>query len=380
MSEKRDYYEVLGVARSASGEEISAAYRRLAIQHHPDKNPGDAQAVLRFKEVSEAYEILNDSDKRTRYDRFGHAGVESAASSGGGFHDPFDLFNDLFSQMFGGGGQRRGGRRVHRGRDVQCEVTLDLAEAARGVTKTLRVPQRKKCDECAGSGAARGSKPETCPYCGGRGQVRQTVGGFVTMQTACRSCHGSGKVVKKPCRACSGQGSIVEQQQREIAIPAGVDNDMQVVVGGGGEPSPDGGPAGDCLVHVTVREHPLFQRDGQHLICRVPITYAQAALGATIEIPTLDGPIDYTVPPGTQPGDVFRLRERGLPDPRRHGLGDLLVQVNVEVPKHLTETQERLLRELAEEEHTNVSPARKSFLEKLKEFFVPEKSDSAEHD
>ncbi len=374
MAAKRDYYEVLGVERTASADGVSAAYRKLAIKYHPDKNPGDEEAISRFKESAEAFEVLGDPEKRARYDRYGHAAFEGAAGGARHFTDVneiFEAFGDIFGDsvfgdLFGRGGRRRSG--VHRGADVKCQVTLDLIEAARGASKTVRFERHAVCATCQGSGAKPGSKPEKCRYCGGRGQVVQS-SGFFRMQTTCPSCRGAGSVIKEPCAACRAQGVVLERVAREIRIPAGVDNDMRLRIEGEGEPSPNGGPRGDCYCFVRVHEHPLFQRDGQHLICSVPITYSQAALGATIEVPTLDGPDELSVPPGTQSGEVFKLSGRGMRDPRCRGVGDLLVQVHIEVPKKLDERQQELLRELAELEHAHVSPHRKNFFEKVREFF-----------
>ncbi|HEV2972239.1 MAG TPA: molecular chaperone DnaJ [Pirellulales bacterium] len=376
MAAKRDYYEVLGVAKSAAPKEIADAYRKLAIKHHPDKNPGDAEAVLKFKEAAEAFEVLHDADKRSRYDRFGHAGVDGPGAHQ--FNDVSDImeaFGDilgggLFGDFFGGG-TRRGRRQVHKGSDVGCEVRLDLIEAARGVTKTVEFERHEKCADCDGSGAKPGTKPQTCSYCGGRGQVVQA-SGFIRVQTTCPACRGAGSVVKEPCPKCRGAAYVVRRVKREVIVPAGIDDEMRIRLAGEGDPSPDGGPSGDCYCIVHVAEHPLFQRDGQDLIVRVPIAYSQAALGATVEVPTLEGREPLEVPAGTQPGEVFKLRGRGMPDPRRRVRGNLLVEVNIEVPKHLTTRQETLLRDLAAEERTHVSPHRKRFFEKLKQYFVSE--------
>ncbi len=379
MSAKRCYYEVLGVERKASIDEIKACYRKLAIKYHPDKNKGDESAALRFKEVSEAFEVLSDSDKRARYDRFGHAGVGGAAGRGG---DPRDLFRNVFGSFFGGdfedifGG---GGARVHRGSDVTCRVQLDLFEAARGVKKTVVFRRRERCDDCKGSGAAPGTKPETCSYCGGQGRVRQRLGIF-DMTTECPACHGAGEVVRQSCRSCRGQGLVAREIEREVQIPAGIDEQTRLRLEGEGEASPDGGPAGDCYLFFEIKPHPLFEREGQHLICQVPITYSQACLGAKVEVPTLDGKEPLTIPPGTQPGEVFRLRGRGMPNVRGGRGGDLQVQVIIEVPKHLSRQQEDLLRQLDSLEDQHASPRRKSFLDKLREFFVPEDNAEASAD
>jgi molecular chaperone DnaJ len=383
MAGKRDFYEVLGVARDATSKQIADAYRKLAMQYHPDRNPGDEEATRRFKEAAEAFEVLGDDEKRQRYDRFGEAGL------GGSPHfndvgDIFSAFGDIFGDsVFGDffGGARSGGRwqRARRGADVQCKVTLDLLEAYRGVTKTVEFTRHEECEQCGGNGARAGSKPERCTYCGGQGQVVQSSGIF-RVQTTCPACRGGGKVVKDPCGACGGAGLVRRKVRREVNIPAGVDEETRLRLSGEGEAAPDGGPRGDCYCFIHVREHPLFHREGQHLLCQVPITYSQAALGATIEVPTLDGREEFTVPAGTQPGDVFRLRGRGMPSPRQRAAGDLVVQVQVEVPKQLSEKQEKLLRELAELEQTNVSPHRKSFFEKLRDYFTPQGESDGEED
>jgi molecular chaperone DnaJ len=376
MSAKRDYYEVLGIERSATGGDVAAAYRKLAVKYHPDKNPGDEEALSCFKECSEAFEVLNDGQKRALYDRYGHAGVNGHS---GGAHftdveDIFSAFGDIFGDLFGGG-RTRGGRRVRRGRDVRCEVSLTLKEAAEGCKKKVSFHRHELCTKCEGAGAEPGSKRETCAYCGGRGQVIQQAG-IVRMQTTCPSCHGEGSSTKTPCRACHGAGHVLKKVQADVEIPAGVDSGMQIRMSGQGEPSPNGGPPGDCYCVVAVLSHPLFEREGQHLVCRVPITYSQAVLGATIEVPTLNGRGEVKVPPGSQSGDVFRLRGQGVADPRVSGVGDLLVQVTIEVPKKVTGEEETLLRQLAELEHKNVAPARKSFVDKLKDYFTQETRDA----
>ncbi|MBX3432557.1 MAG: molecular chaperone DnaJ [Pirellulales bacterium] len=369
MATTRDYYEILGVERTADGATIASAYRKLAVKYHPDKNPGDEEAIARFKEASEAFEILNDSDKRSRYDRFGHAGVQNGHGGGAGFTDVEDIFGafgDLFGDLFGGRGRSR---RVRKGRDVRCETTLTLEEAAAGVAKTVEFQRHETCATCDGSGAAPGSVRETCSYCGGHGQVIQQAG-IVRMQTTCPACRGEGSTVKSPCRACRGKGRTLHTAQAEVQIPAGIDDGMQIRIAGQGEPSPNGGPPGDCYCVVAVKPHELFEREGQHLIFRMPITYSQAALGARVEVPTLSGRAEIEVKPGTQSGEVFRLRGQGLVDPRRPGRGDLHVQVTIDVPKKLSAEEETLLRQLAELEQTHVAPHRKSFMEKLKEYFL----------
>ena len=382
MAGKRDYYEILEIERTATGKVISDSYRRLAIRFHPDKNPGDDEAVGRFKEAAEAFEVLSDSQKRDRYDRHGHAGVDGNGGNGGSHFsdvgDIFEAFGDMFGGgMFGdifGGGRGRGGRRVQRGADIRCEVTIDLMEAARGVGKSVEMTRHCPCDDCEGTGAAPGSELEVCRYCGGHGQVAQQ-SGILRVQTTCPSCRGAGKMVKDPCQSCRGEGFVEETVTKNVMIPAGVDDQMRVRVTGEGEPSPNGGPAGDCYCFIHVTEHPLFRREGGHLICRLPMTYSQAALGAMIEVPTLDGKEEIEIPKGTQPGEVFTLRRRGMPDPRGGAVGDLHVQVQIEVPKKLDREQEELIRQLADHDQVNVTPHRKKFTERLRDFFIPEDDD-----
>lgn len=379
MTAKRDYYEVLGVARTASAKEIAEAYRKLALKYHPDRNPDDPEAVARFKEASEAFEVLNDTQRRELYDRYGHAGLErgGAAPQYRDVEDIFDAFSDIFGEdIFGGlfGRTSRGGRRrMHRGRDVQCEVTLTLHEAARGATKTVAFDRHEPCATCHGSGARPGSQPEPCGYCGGQGRILQGAG-FIRVQTTCPACRGAGTVVRDPCRDCGGSGLQAVRATRDLKVPAGVDDGAQLRVAGGGDPSPNGGPPGDFYCTIRVKEHPLFHRHGPDLLCRIPITYPQAALGAEIEIPTLDGRETLRVPPGTQSGAVFKFAGAGLPIPGRRGQGDLLVEVFIEVPQSVTPEQEQLLRQLAALEHKEVSPQRKSFFEKVKAYFVSDLS------
>jgi molecular chaperone DnaJ len=371
MAEKRDYYEVLGVDRNAKEAQLSEAYRKLALKHHPDRNPGNEDAVVMFKEAAEAFEVLSHPEKRARYDRYGHAGLE-----GGGapqFHDVSDIVNafgdifgeGFFSEFFGGGRGR--GARARKGADIRCDVELDLLEAAHGVAKTVRFLRHAACEKCGGSGAKPGTRPETCRYCGGKGQVVQSTGIF-SMQTTCPSCHGAGHVIRDACHGCHGSGYVQVKVTRKVDIPAGVDDRTRLRLSGEGEPSPNGGPPGDCYCFIHVAEHSLFQRRGQDLLCQVPINYPQAALGSAIEVPTLDGRESLTIPAGTQSGETFKLKGRGMPDPRYRGRGDLLVQVYIEVPHSLSQEHEATLRQLADIENANVSPTRKSFFQKLKEW------------
>lgn len=373
MSSKRDLYEVLNVARTASQDEIAKAYRKLALKYHPDSHPGDEDATRKFKEAAEAYEVLSDQSKRARYDQYGHAGVDGQAG-GRGFNDVSDIF-EAFGDVFGGtifedffGGRSSGRGRVRRGADLRCDVTLELEEAAKGTKKTISLTRYAKCEECTGTGAAKGSQPETCRRCSGRGQVVQSTG-ILRVQTTCPSCRGTGKTISNPCGTCDGEGLQPREQRLEVSIPAGVDDGMRVRLTGEGQPSPDGGPAGDAYCFVHVRPHQIFKRDGSDLILQLPITYSQAALGTTIEVPTLDGRMPLTIDSGTQSGTVFRLRGLGVPDPHSRSKGDLLVQTIIEVPKKLNKRQQELLRELAEIEHEYVTPERKGFLDRIKDYF-----------
>ena len=372
MAGKRDYYEILGVSRDASDKEISNSYRKLALKYHPDSHPGDDDAVHRFKEAAEAYEVLSDAEKRARYDQYGHAGLEGGAPQFTDVEDIFEAFGDIFSGGLFGDlfGRRRGGRRVRRGSDVRCDVTLDLEQAAAGVTKQVEFSRSKQCVTCDGSGLAAGASREACRRCGGRGQVVQSAG-ILRVQTACPACQGAGSTITDPCRDCRGNGYVAAPAQLDVAIPAGIDDGMRVRLTGEGEPSPEGGPPGDCYCFIKVLPHRLFQRDGTHLILQLPITYSQAALGAVMDVPTLNGREQLNIPAGTQHGEVFHMRGRGMSDPRGGTKGDLHVQAFIEVPKQLSDEQETLLRELAEIEQSQVTPHRRSFLEKLREYFAP---------
>lgn len=369
MSEKRDYYDVLGVPRDASESQISESYRKLAMQYHPDRNPGNEEAVVKFKEAAEAFEVLSHTEKRARYDRYGLAGLEGGAPH---FHDLGEIFqsfgnifgDSFFGDIFGGGGRNR----AHRGADVRSEVEVDLFEAAKGTSKIVRFVRHERCEICSGSGAKPGTKPVQCRYCNGRGRVVQSTGVF-SIQTTCPNCRGQGQVIQDPCNECRGAGYVPKKVTRKVDIPGGVDTGTQMRLTGEGEPSPDGGPPGDCYIFIRVSDHPLFQREGKHLICQIPISYPQAALGADIEVPTLDGKETLSIPAGTQSGEVIKMRGRGMPDVHSRAKGDLLVQVNIEVPKKVTKHHEEILRQLAEMENTHVTPKRKNFFEKLKDYF-----------
>ena len=388
MAAQRDYYEVLGVARNAPIEELKKAYKKLAIKYHPDRNPDDEEAIANFKEASEAYEILSDPDKRARYDRLGHAGVKGAG--GGGSHDVNDIFGafgDLFEGFgfqfggSGGGGGGRGGRRssAARGESLQATIRIDLPEAYSGCKREMRITRHEGCDVCHGSGCKAGTTPAKCSTCGGQGQVIQSQG-FFRFQTTCPACRGRGTVVKDSCTSCNGQGRTLKEVTREVSIPAGVDTGMQLCLRGEGEAGLNGGARGDLFVDIEVKKHPLFKRDGQDLTYRLPVTFAQAALGAEIEIPTLKGRETMKIKPGTQPGEINRLRGFGMPDPRGGNgkTGDLLVEVQVEIPRKLSSEQEELLRKLADLDHKEVMPQRKSFFEQVKTFFSAQASSEDE--
>lgn len=371
MEGKRCYYEVLEVSRDASEKDVARAYRKLAIKFHPDSNAGDQEAACKFKECAEAYEVLSDPEKRQRYDRFGHAAFENGRASAP--DDIFSAFGELFGgTMFGdffGGGRQR----VQRGADVRVDVALTLEEAYHGVKKDLRFTRQKKCGSCNGTRSQPGSKPQTCNQCGGRGAIVQS-NGILRVQTTCPRCRGSGQMIVNPCPTCRGSGTVVDKVELSVSIPPGIDDGMRVRVTGEGEPSLAGGPNGDCYCVVSIRKHKLFHRDGDHLVLQIPITYPQAVLGAEIDVPTLQGPRPLAIPPGTQSGEVFKIRGQGMPNPQGGRPGDLLVQTFIETPKKLSPQQEQLLRELAELEKTDVAPQRKSFLDKIKEYFaVPHK-------
>ena len=376
---KPDYYEVLGVSRSASKDEIAVAYRKLAMKYHPDRNPNNEEAIEQFKLCATAYEVLGNPEKRSLYDQYGHAGVE-ASGGGSQFHDVNDIFGafgSFFGDLFGGGGRRRG---PSQGNDVRCNLTIDLHEAARGVTKEITFRRHETCTTCNGSGSKPGKSPERCPYCGGQGRVTQSTGIF-SIQTTCPKCRGQGMIITDPCLDCRGYGMIQQTVNREIKIPAGVDTGTRLRMQGEGERSPEGGLPGDCYVFISVKPHPLFQRDGQDLICRIPISYTQAALGAEIEIPTLDGQEKAKIPAGTQNNDVITLRGRGMPIPRRSIAGDLHIQVYIEVPRKLKAEHRKLLQQLAELEGEHILPERKNFFGKLGDFvseFFGEKQEKQE--
>jgi molecular chaperone DnaJ len=376
---KRDYYEILGVPRDVSAEDLKKAYRKLAVKYHPDKNPGDKAAEEQFKELGHAYEALSDPQKRAAYDQYGHAAFDprTRARSGGGFHDPFDIFRDVFSggaggnifeEMFGGGGGRRDPNAPQRGADLRYDLEIDFEEAAHGCEKEISVSKLEPCDTCRGSGAEAGSKQRVCPTCGGRGQVISARGIFSIAQT-CGHCEGSGHVLDKPCRTCHGNGRHEKKTKIKLRIPAGVDTGARLRSAGNGEGGVRGGPPGDLYVVLHVRAHDIFQRDGDDLICELPIGFTQAALGAEIEVPTLNGKATIKVPAGTQPGTVFRLKGKGVKNVQGYGSGDLHVRLNVEVPTRLNHDQRAKLEEFSRLCDGSENPAGQSFFERAKRFF-----------
>lgn len=374
--QKKDYYEVLGVSRDADETEIKKAYRKLAKQYHPDMNPGDKDAEAKFKEINEAYAVLSDPQKRKQYDMYGHSGVDGTGFEGFSGFGGFDFgFEDIFDTFFGGSPFGRTTRRKagpRRGNDLKYSVEISFVEAAFGTTKEISVTRMQLCHVCGGSGSKPGTKPETCRHCNGTGQIRHVqvtpFGQMVNMRT-CEYCHGEGTVITSPCSECHGTGRVQKTSKISIKIPAGIDNGQTISLRGEGEPGINGGPPGDLYVNIRVKPHPIFKREGYDVICEIPVTFTQAALGAELEIPTLEGTIKYTIPEGTQTGTVFRLKNKGIKHLRSNSKGDQLVKVNVEVPTKLSEKQKELLRQFAEISGDEVFQQRKTFFEKMKELF-----------
>ena len=378
MADKRDYYEVLGVEKNASADEIKKAYRKLAKKYHPDLNPDDKEgAEKKFKEASEAYEVLSDPEKKQKYDQFGHSAFDPAAGGyggnyGGGF-DGFDV-GDIFSSFFGGGfgGQRANPNAPQRGRDISYNVDLTFEEACFGVEKDVTVNHLERCTDCGGSGAAAGTSPETCPTCHGTGQVRsmqRTAFGSFQSVRPCDSCGGRGTIIKTPCPACHGEGSVRKPKKVRVKIPAGIDDGQQVYVRGEGDAGSKGGPSGDLILNIRVRHHKLFVRQGYDILCDYPISFVQAALGAEVQVPTVDGKVSYHIPEGTQPNTVFRLRGKGVPKLNSNQRGDQYVTIKVEIPKGLNEKQKNLLRHFDENVDASKYKQSKNFFEKMREIF-----------
>jgi molecular chaperone DnaJ len=373
MANKRDCYEVLGVGRSASTDEIKKAYRKKAVQFHPDKNPGNKEAEEKFKEATEAYSILSDADNRARYDQFGHAAFEQGGGfqgfSGGDFSGFEDVFGDLFSSFFGGaapgGGRRSRGR---SGSDLRYDLELTFEEAIFGTEKQIKIGRRALCKTCSGSGAAPGSEPERCGQCGGAGQVRMQQG-FFTIARTCPGCNGAGQVIKTPCRECSGSGARLAESTLSVKVPPGIDEGQRLKLRGEGEPGSGGGPAGDLYVQVSVKPHPIFERQESELICEVPIAYTSAVLGDEIEVPTLEGKIKLKIPAGTTSGKIFRLKNRGIQVIGSNQRGDQHVRVLIKVPRKVSDKHKRVLKELRDAEVEDLVEESKSFFDKVKEMF-----------
>ena len=377
MADKRDYYEVLGVSKGASADEIKKAYRKEAKKYHPDLHPGDKTAEAKFKEINEAYEVLSDTDKKARYDQFGHAGVDPnfGAGAGGGGFDGFGDFGDIFSDIFGGfgfgGGQsRRNGPK--RGADIRQVIELTFEEAAFGCKKKITLNKMESCETCHGSGARPGTNPTTCSRCGGSGQVTtqtRTPLGYMRNVTTCPECHGSGKIIKEPCTSCRGSGRVRRQRTIEVDIPQGINNGQTMQISGGGEPGTKGGLAGDLLLTIRIKKHEIFTREEFDVYITMPITFVQAALGATIKVPTISGVVEYDIPQETQTGSVFRLRGKGIPYIRGKGRGDQYVKVEVETPKNLSAKQKELLRQFEGITEEKNYRKRKGFIDTMKEIF-----------
>jgi molecular chaperone DnaJ len=368
---KRDFYEVLGVARDANDADIKKAYRRLAMKFHPDRNPGDPEMEGKFKEAKEAYEILKDSQKRAAYDQFGHAGVAQGAPGGFSGADAFsDLFGDVFGDIFGAG--RRGGRnQVFRGADLRYELELSLEQAVRGDSVNIDIPAQVACERCNGSGASGGTEPVRCQPCSGSGTIRVQQG-FFSIQQTCRTCQGTGQRIETPCRDCGGRGRVRRNRTLAVKVPPGVDNGDRIRLAREGEPGRNGGPPGDLYVDIAVQRHPIFARDGQDLRCEVPVSFATAALGGSIEVPTLDGQVALKIPPETQSGSVFRLRGKGVRVVRSSGIGDLFCHVQIETPVHLTEEQKDILRAFDESVSgggARHNPKARTWFDGVREFF-----------
>ena len=374
---KRDYYKVLDVARDASEADIKKAYRRLAMKLHPDRNPDDKSAEEQFKEAKEAYEVLSDAQKRAAYDQFGHEGLEAQRGAGGGGpgFNPGEAFGDIFGDVFGDifGGGRRGGRsQVFRGADLRYELELDLNQAVFGASIEIAVPKLCECETCSGSGAAKGSNPVQCETCHGSGQVRVTQG-FFQLQQACPRCRGTGKIIRNPCDTCLGQGRVRRTKKLAVKIPPGVDNGDRIRLSGEGEAGRNGGPTGDLYVEVHVRPHEIFEREGEHLSCEVPVSFVTAALGGTVIVPTLDGQVSLKIPAETQSGRVFRLRDKGVKPVRGGSRGDLFCKVMVETPVKLSSEQKELLRKFESSlkaDDGRHSPREEGFFEGVKRFFT----------
>ena len=372
---KADYYEILSVERTATDTEIKTAYRKLAMQYHPDRNPNNPEAEEKFKACSEAYQVLSDPDKRAAYDRYGHAGVGGAGNPFQGGGNPFqgqgdlgDIFGDIFGEMFNMGGSNRRASRQQRGRDMQVSMTLEFEEAVFGVEREITIRRAEACDTCKGTGSANGKQPETCQQCGGRGQIR-TQQGFFSVARTCPVCSGTGTVIRTPCTTCKGDSRVLREHTIHVKVPAGVEQDTRIRYSGEGEAGRFGGPNGDLYVMLEVKPHKFFERDGDDLHCVIPISFTQAALGTELELETLDGVETIKVPEGTQSGREFKLRSKGVPHLNSHGKGDLIVEVRVQTPTKLSKQQKELLRQLSETLAVENTPSSRGIFDKVKDIF-----------
>lgn len=371
MSEKRDFYDILGVDKGADASTIKKAYRKIAMKNHPDKNPDDKEAEEIFKAASEAYSVLSDDEQRAKYDRFGHAAMGAGGGfGGGGFAEGVnlnDIFGDLFGDMFGGaGGRRRSG--VTRGADLRYHMEITFENAAFGIDQEITIPVLSNCESCSGSGAQKGTTPKSCTTCGGMGEVRMSQG-FFSITQPCPHCHGKGKTIKDPCSDCHGHGQIEKERTLTVKVPAGVDEGTRLRLVGEGEAGKGGGPSGDLYVVMAIIEHPLFTRDQQNVHCTLPVSFTQAALGCKLEVPTLEGKVNLSIPAGSQPGAKFRMRKKGIKSLRNGALGDQIVTLQLEVPKKLSDKQKEILEEFADISGEDIHPNRKSFFDKVKELF-----------
>ena len=375
MADKRDYYEVLGISKGASEDEIKKAYKKMARKYHPDLNPDNKEAEEKFKEVNEAYEVLSDPDKKARYDQYGHAGVDPNFGAGAGFDGSFDfgdlgdIFGSFFGGGFGGGGRRTNPNAPQRGESIRLSLTISFEEAAFGCEKEITVERMEQCGTCSGSGCAAGTTPEVCPDCHGTGQVqvrRQTPMGVFATSSPCGRCGGKGKIIHQPCPDCRGTGAVRKRKTIKASVPAGIDNGQTISIRGQGHAGKNGGPAGDLLITITVRPHELFRREGTSVLCEAPITFAQAVLGAELEIPTIDGKVKYDLPEGTQSGTTFRLKGKGIPSINGRGRGDQYVTVYIETPRNLNKEQKEALKKFAETMGDNNYEERRKFFKKSK--------------
>jgi molecular chaperone DnaJ len=355
MTTKRDYYDVLGVDRSANDNEIKAQYRKLALQYHPDRNPGDKEAEEQFKEAAEAYDVLRDPEKRNIYDQFGHDGLQGSGFAGfRGFEDIFSSFSDIFDDFFGFGGTRRSRTAARQGADLRYDLTISFMDAAFGVEREIEIEKLETCTSCQGTACESGTSPERCQYCGGTGQVSRSQG-FFSIRSTCPQCRGQGQTIPHPCRDCRGKGQVLQKKKVSVKMPAGVDTGSRLRLTGEGEAGVFGGPPGDLYIYVRVKPHDFFQRDNRDIICQIPISFVQAALGDTVDVPTLNGDKELEIPKGTQPGDIFRFQGEGIPSLRGYGRGDQIIQVLVKTPTGLNKKQEKLLRDFASIESAKLS-------------------------